>query len=65
MTKKISYSDAIEELEAIVQEIENNDVNIDDLSSKVNRAAELIKLCKEKLYKTENEVASILKEIEE
>jgi exodeoxyribonuclease VII small subunit len=64
MSKEISYSDAIEELEEIVHEIENNDVSVDELGSKVSRAAMLIKLCKKKLFKTEEEVSTILKELD-
>ncbi len=65
MKKEISYTDAIEELEKIVFSIENEDVNIDELSIKVKRASELINICKNKLHNTEEEVSSILKEINE
>ena len=63
MKKEISYTQAIEELEEIVSSIENEDVNVDELSVKVKRAAELIKICKNKLHNTEEEVNSILKDI--
>ena len=63
MKKEIPYTQAIEELEEIVSSIENEDVNVDELSVKVKRAAELIKICKDKLHNTEEEVNSILKEI--
>ncbi len=63
MKKEIPYSQAIEELEEIVSSIENEDVNVDELSVKVKRAAELIKICKNKLHNTEEEVNNILKEI--
>ena len=63
MQKKIQYTEAIEELEKIVTSIENEDVNVDELSVKVKRAAQLINICKEKLQATEEEVDSILKEI--
>jgi exodeoxyribonuclease VII small subunit len=63
MKKEIPYTQAIEELEEIVSSIENEDVNVDELSVKVKRAAELIKICKNKLHNTEEEVVSILKEI--
>lgn len=65
MKKEIPYTQAIEELEEIVSSIENEDVNVDELSVKVKRAAELIKICKNKLHNTEEEVNSILKEINE
>lgn len=63
MKKEIQYNQAITELEEIVSSIENEDVNVDELSVKVKRAAELIKICKNKLHSTEEEVNSILKEI--
>ncbi len=63
MKKEIPYTQAIEELEEIVSSIENEDVNVDELSIKVKRAAELIKICKNKLQSTEEEVSSILKDI--
>jgi exodeoxyribonuclease VII small subunit len=56
-----SYSKAIEELETIVAEIENENISVDELSAKVKRAAELIRICKTVLYKTEEEVNAVLK----
>ncbi len=49
MEKKISYTEAISELELIVTEIEQGEITIDTLSEKVKRATELIKICKDKL----------------
>lgn len=63
--KKISYTEAITELEEIVSVIENDQVNIDELSQKVKRASELIKICKDKLHNTEEEVNNIIREINE
>ncbi len=63
--EKPTYSEAIEELEKIVTEIENEDIPVDELSSKVKRAAELIHICKTVLYKTEEEVNAVLKDLQE
>lgn len=63
MKKEILYTEAITELEEIVSSIENEDVNVDELSVKVKRAAELINICKDKLQNTEEKVNSILKDI--
>ena len=63
MEKKISYTEAIQELEAIVTEIEEGEITIDTLSEKVKRASELIRICKEKLTATEEDVSKILGEI--
>lgn len=63
--KKISYKDAIEEIEEILLQIENEELDVDDLSEKVKRVSSLIKICKDKLHKTEEEVENILKEMDE
>jgi exodeoxyribonuclease VII small subunit len=65
MEKKISYTEAISELEEIVTEIEQGEITIDALSDKVKRAAELIRICKNKLTSTEQDVNKILGEIKE
>ncbi len=64
MNKTPSYKEAIEEIEAIVNEIENETVDVDVLAEKVKRATFLIKLCKQKLKKTDNEVKKVLKEFD-
>lgn len=58
--KNISYSEAIKEIELITTQIESGNLEIDLLSEKVKRVTELIKLCKDKLHKTEEEVNKIL-----
>jgi len=61
----VNYTDAFHELQQIVDEIEKGEISVDDLSTKVKRAAELIRICKNKLASTEQDVAGILKELEE
>jgi exodeoxyribonuclease VII small subunit len=65
MEKQTNYTEAFEELQKIVSEIEEGEISIDELSIKVKRAAELIKICKNKLTSTEEDVNQILKELEE
>lgn len=65
MSKSITYTQAIAELETIVSEVENASIGVDELSEKVKRAAELIRFCRNKLTSTEKEVNSILKSIED
>jgi len=65
MKTEITYTAAFEELKTIVQEIESGDISVDDLSLKVKRATELIKICKSKLTQTEENVQKILKELDE
>ena len=65
MEKKISYTEAMMELEEIVAEIEQGEITVDTLSEKVKRASELIKICKSKLINTEEDVNKILQELKE
>jgi exodeoxyribonuclease VII small subunit len=64
MSEVIKYTEAFEELQQIVQEIEEGEISVDELSVKVKRAAELIRICKTKLTSTEEDVNEILKELE-
>ncbi|MCC6384231.1 MAG: exodeoxyribonuclease VII small subunit [Bacteroidia bacterium] len=64
MKEKINYTEAFEELQEIVSEIEQGEISVDDLSAKVKRAALLIKICKTKLSSTEEDVEQILKAFE-
>ena len=57
--KNISYREAIAEIELIVKKIENDEADVDELAENVKRVAELIKICKEKLFKAEKEVKDI------
>ena len=63
MTKIKSYKSAIEELEIILHSIENDSVDVDELSEKVKRASVLLKVCSDKLKLTEKEVEKILADI--
>lgn len=65
MAKKTeSYQEAVGKLRQIVNEIENGDLDVDLLSEKVCEATRLIKLCKEKLYKVDEEVKKVLEELD-
>ncbi|MBR1992351.1 MAG: exodeoxyribonuclease VII small subunit [Bacteroidales bacterium] len=57
---KLTYTDAFEELQKIVKKMENADISVDELTKNIERASELIKICKEKLSKTEAEVNKII-----
>ena len=62
--KSVSYKDAITEIEDILRQLENNELDVDELSEKVKRVSQLITLCKEKLHNTELEIDKILKEMD-
>ena len=59
MSDQISYTQAFEELQKIVTEIEQGEISVDELSQKVKRAAHLISICKLKLTTTEEDVNKI------
>ncbi|MDI3526387.1 MAG: exodeoxyribonuclease small subunit [Tenuifilum sp.] len=63
-TKNIKYNEAIEEVEEIINQIESNELDIDELTSKIKRASDLLKICKQKLYKTEQDVQKLLDEMQ-
>ena len=63
MTENIKYTEAFEELQLIVSEIEEGQISVDELSEKVKRAALLIRICKTRLSSTEEDVNKILKEL--
>jgi exodeoxyribonuclease VII small subunit len=64
MANEITYTLAFEELQQIVRDMEDGEITVDELAIKVKRAAELIKVCKNKLTSTEEDVNLILKELE-
>ena len=57
-----SYESAMQELQEIVDQLQEEAVSVDDLSEKVKRAAELIQFCKGKLRFTETEIKTIFKD---
>ncbi|WP_409151326.1 exodeoxyribonuclease VII small subunit [Sphingobacterium sp. BS-2] len=64
MENKYSYKDAFEELQLIVSDIESGDIAVDELTAKINRASELLTICKAKLTASEAEVEKLLQKLE-
>ena len=62
MEKKESYTEAMKRLEAIVAQIEMNELDLDALCDRLKEAQALIKYCREKLYKTDEEIKKIVQE---
>ena len=60
--KEIKYEEAVALLEEIVDKMENDELDIDQLSDQLKRAKELVKLCKDKLTKTEKKKKKLLSE---
>lgn len=58
--KKETYTEAIKKLEAIVAKIEGGELDIDQLGDNLKEAQKLIKFCKDKLYKADEEIRKML-----
>jgi len=62
---ELTYRAAVAELEEIVRKMESDSCDIDQLSSYTTRALQLLKFCKERLFKTNEEVTRCLEELRE
>ncbi|MBD3246851.1 MAG: exodeoxyribonuclease VII small subunit [Candidatus Omnitrophica bacterium] len=60
--KQLKYGEAMDELNRILAALESETIDVDEVSAKVKRAAELIALCREKIEKTELEVRTIVQD---
>lgn len=58
--KEIKYEEAVCQLEAIVNKMENGELDIDSMAAQLKQAQELVKLCKQKLKRTDNEIQKLL-----
>ena len=65
MTKqKLTYTEAVAELEKILAELESNsDVNMDLISGKVKRAAVLMEFCKKQLHQLDEELEKMMADL--
>ena len=60
--KDLKYEEAMATLEQIVARMENNELDLDTMSEELKKAKQLIKLCKDKLTKTDLEIRKLLNE---
>ena len=60
MSKEITYTEAIEEIEDILGRIESGELDVDGLTEKVRRVADLLETCKKKLKTTEKEIQKVI-----
>jgi len=60
--EKISYDAAVKEIETILEKVEAGELGVDELTGKVSRVTELLKLCRDRLYRTESQIDEILGE---
>ncbi len=60
--RKETYTEAMKKLEMIVAKIEGGELDIDQLGENLQEAQILIKFCKNKLYKADEEIRKMLDE---
>jgi exodeoxyribonuclease VII small subunit len=62
---KLTYNEAVTELETILDELENNpEVNMDAISEKVKRAAVLMEICKKQLHDLDLDLEKIMENLD-
>jgi exodeoxyribonuclease VII small subunit len=61
----LSFREAMEELEGLLERIEGEEIDIDRLAEELRRAAVLLDLCRGKIRKAEVEVTQIVQTLEE
>ena len=59
MSKEIKYEEAFTQLQNIVHKMENDEYSIDEIAVQLKEAQRLIKFCKDKLTKTEQEIRQL------
>lgn len=60
MPQTITYESALAELEQIVAAVERGEMPIDQLTTNIKRAQELLALCKNQLTQVETDVNTLL-----
>ncbi|MEA4840757.1 MAG: exodeoxyribonuclease VII small subunit [Bacteroidales bacterium] len=61
--KNFSYNAAMQEVEQILASLEKNNLDVDEMSQKVKRAAELLQACKQKLYQADAEIQAVFENV--
>lgn len=60
-----TYRDAIAELETILRALETDTVDVDELTARVQRSAQLIRLCKQKLRTAEEAIDRVFENLDQ
>ena len=64
MTDEIGYGDAMRELDDILEELERDDLDVDVLAARVQRASELIQLCRGRIARAQADVDRVVTDLE-
>ena len=59
----LGYADALAELEGILAELERDNVDVDRLANQVQRAAQLIRLCRERIGNASLQIEQVVTEL--
>ena len=65
MSDEIGYADAMAELGIILAELERDDLDVDVLAARVQRAGELITLCRARIARAQSDVEGIVATLEQ
>ena len=57
--ENITYSEAMSRLEEIMGKVQGGRVDIDQLAGLLKEAQELVKFCRDKIYKVDEEIKSL------
>ena len=60
----IGYAEAMAELEGILDELERDDLDVDVLATRVQRASELIQLCRGRIARAQADVDRVVTDLE-
>jgi exodeoxyribonuclease VII small subunit len=61
---EIGYAEALVELESILESLEDDDVDVDELAERVQRASELIELCRERIGKAKLRIEEVVSAVD-
>ncbi len=62
--EEIGYAEALKELESILAELERTDVDVDVLASRVERASELIRMCRDRIGNAKLQIDNVVNGLE-
>ena len=64
MSKDLTYGEAMTQIEEILEKIEAGELDVDELTEKVKKVANLLEVCKKKLKTTETEIQKVIEGLE-
>lgn len=58
------YAEMMEELERILEQLESDSIDVDELSARVKRASELIRVCRQRLVESQTEIEQVVADLD-